>query len=86
MENEGILDIGNDVHLCALKYVFKARISRYILPFVAHFNFFTDQYQKFTPQAHKKEFGNVSKNPRWRPPSNFREGLRKSKMAFALQF
>lgn len=27
MENEGLLDIGNDVHLFALRYVFKERIN-----------------------------------------------------------
>ena len=38
MENEGILDIGNDVHLCALRYVFKARINNSLKAFAEGWN------------------------------------------------
>ena len=38
MENEGILDIGNDVHLYALRYVFKARINNSLKAFAEGWN------------------------------------------------
>ena len=38
MENEGILDIGNDVHLFALRYVFKDRINSSLKVFAEGWN------------------------------------------------
>lgn len=38
MENEGILDIGNGVHLCALRYVFKARVNNSLKAFAEGWN------------------------------------------------
>ena len=38
MESEGILDIGNDVHLFALRYVFKERINSSLKAFAEGWN------------------------------------------------
>lgn len=38
MESEGILDIGNDVHLFALRYVFKERINSSLKAFTEGWN------------------------------------------------
>lgn len=38
MENEGLLDIGNDVHLFALRYVFKERINSSLKVFAEGWN------------------------------------------------
>lgn len=38
MESEGLLDIGNDVHLFALRYVFKERINNGLKVFAEGWN------------------------------------------------
>ncbi len=38
MEHEGILDIGNDLHLYALRYVFKKRINSSLKAFAEGWN------------------------------------------------